>query len=783
MPVYTSHDEEYPVPYGYPSTGSCYVNGIEYFFSSLKVVNKLNQPSSFEVNLMDVTSSDTNIAYGMPIMFFVGNKLFLKGRMDRPKFMTDGYANIKGLGMEASLKDKIVSALTSATAYGTNRFQYTNANSDLIVKELCSLNGDGVTPWVVTPLTNEDFGDISMRFENVDKMNALATLSDSCTNSVGSSFDWWISQDVNEAPSAYATDYFNISSRRGVSSPTYTFYVSGDDQQNAVSTDREIDYEATATYVNVNGYGDGINQLRTSCFNNTGDGVSTPRYTLTTQAITATYTGNVTVADSSKLTAGTAIMGEERVTFTVVNGTTINISARGAGSTTATTHPHGIYIANWIDPAESNIANWEVGSAMKTQDRKEISLDATNIIDLDTLQLIATRTLLDRMNVPERITLNPEDPFDATTNMNLGDAVTIVDADTGLNGTYRIVSEELDVDGDGNLTVTYEVSNRHLYLLESMNQIKATGQNEAVASQGATNIDSVHETDNMENESSPTSNPAPGALDIYFSIPGDVKAINKVLLSYKLEKPKVWSKTAETTTTTASNEPESLSVWYDVGTEIDTSGSNQFITLNAVPGALGTIPNGWTVSMQIFNKTGGAEVYYMKLLNLTQSTTLFTQENDQFSIGDNSQVTWKRYFSTTEIATSDQIQLKIYSGTIGTDAAKTTFGGFGFWLIPTVPQAHTHTVDYDLDTRTYGTTDIRIFTTDDASSAPTWTERTSAIETVLGRALNSSENSTENDIDVTQYFMSTGWKGVRIVSNGNCRCKTQITTKVFIQSR
>jgi len=741
MPVYTTDDEEYPVPYGIPSTATCYINGTEYFFQSFKVINKLNQPSSFEVSLMDVTSSDTNVAYGMPIMFFIGNKLFLKGRMDRPKFMTDGYANVKGLGMEAALKDKIVTALTSpATAYGTNRFQYTNVNSNTIVNQICSLNGDGVAPWVVQPLVNTNFGLLSMRFENVDKMTAAATVSDSCTNDVGSSYDWWISQDINEAPNAFATDYFNISTRRGISSPTYTFYVSGDNLQNAVSTDREQDYESTATYVNINGYGDGINQIRTSCFNNTGDGVSSPRYTLTTQAVTATYKGNMTVAASSKLTAGIAIMGEERVTFTVVNGTTINLTARGTGSTTATTHPHGIYIANWIDPAESNIANWETGSAMKTQDRKEVSLDATNIIDIDTLQLIATRTLLDRMNVPERITLNPEDPFDATTNVNLGDAVTIVDADVGLNGTYRIVSEELDY-GDSGVTITYEVSNRHLYLLESMNQIKTTGQNEAVASQGATNIYMTGETDNCD---------ATHGLRIDFYIPDEAVALNKLKLTYKLEKYRIWASTAGHTH-----------------------------TLDIAAGGAHT----HDVTVAAHTHTFATPTHYHSVLDNSDETgdpEYINYGNQPLHSDSHIAIYWRH-----------ALYLPWYTNGGYNDQGGTSNSGGG--TTPTsTSTTHTHagnttsnsgalTYGISADPNAWGVSSL-VINVDNA------TDRAPALATAKGSALVVAQDGTEagSYMELSTYLaapLAGGWHYILITPDANCRIQADIYLQMFIRSR
>ena len=96
---------------------------------------------------------------------------------------------------------------------------------------------------------------------------------------------------------------------------------------------------------------------------------------------------------------------------------------------------------------------------------------------------------------------------------------------------------------------------------------------------------------------------------------------------------------------------------------------------------------------------------------------------------------------------------------------------------------HTHDVNYDINLKSYTTTDIRIYTTNDADGTPAWTERTAAIETALGRALNSSDEEIETNLNLTSFFSGTGFKGVRIVTNGNSRHKAQILGKVFIESK
>lgn len=101
----------------------------------------------------------------------------------------------------------------------------------------------------------------------------------------------------------------------------------------------------------------------------------------------------------------------------------------------------------------------------------------------------------------------------------------------------------------------------------------------------------------------------------------------------------------------------------------------------------------------------------------------------------------------------------------------------------TVPN-HTHDLAYSIATKSYTTTDISIYTTNDASvSSPTWTDRTSSIESALGRALRASNGSVEEGIDLTEFFSGTGWKGVRIAPNGNSRHKAQVVVKCYVQSK
>jgi hypothetical protein len=92
-------------------------------------------------------------------------------------------------------------------------------------------------------------------------------------------------------------------------------------------------------------------------------------------------------------------------------------------------------------------------------------------------------------------------------------------------------------------------------------------------------------------------------------------------------------------------------------------------------------------------------------------------------------------------------------------------------------------VAYDLAQQTYTSTDFKVWTSNDTSGSPTWTERTSAVETILGRSLYAGNNQSEVDLTLTSYFSSPGWKGIRLTTNGNSRIKAQVVIKCYVQSK
>lgn len=740
MPIDTSITEvttgeaEFPVPWGHDGEYSIYINGTtEYFYSSFKVVKKLNQMSSFEFMLEGVNrTDDTNVREGNTILFFLDTTLYFKGRIDKVQFQSDEYCTIKGYGMEVKLVDKQIASRTT----------YTNTASNTILQKVISQNDDGASPWILTEGTIENYGNISVRSEFDNKLQFAASVAQSCNNSSGLSYDWWVSQsdadkyDTNYF-NKYDTNYFNCTSYRGSATSVYTFYASGDDM-NCTFTQNEQDIQSLWNHVRVLGYGDGTNQISTSFYNATGDGTD-PEYTVTTSAIDLDDT-SLTIADGTKLSAsGTCILAEEQCTYTR-SGNTLTLT-RAQNSTTATVHPKGIYIADYIAPTE---AAAETGSSIKTYGLKKNTVTDVSIIDGDTLstskgtiQSVASKLLLEHLEPYTRITLNPMDPRYVLNNIMLGDKVTVVDSDTGLNGDFRIVGYELSYDDSGeNLVI--EVSNRKLYLIEQIQEIKKASTDLSAYMQGATNCYMTGETDNCD-----SSHP----LRIDFYMPDEAIAVNKVKLMYRLSK-------------------------HRIDSVITAAGSAHYHPLNI------SASGAHTHSLTGISATNESLHYH--------TATISDYGGSPVAVGIIPGTSGNLRFMSTQGNTSSQTinaSASTHTHTItgGTAASE---GHTHTGIATNNENIHTHALSYGIyDSGTYNNTDIAV--------SVDGTDRTAAIETLKGSALVYIENATENSTLTNDYmqlssYLSTpitgGWHYIIVTPNGNCRIAADLYIQCFLHS-
>ena len=183
----------------------------EYF----KVVKKQNQVSEFEVYIADIEASDkVFVKEFAEVLFLSEKKLILKGRIQKVAYETSYSCKITGFGMEAKLLDKEFDELSNTTATWSEakRAQYTNASAQTIAKELLSSASDGAATWIMNPALDgiflSDYGDTSIRFEYVNRLKALAGLTESLVDPTYQGvYEWGVSQSGVDD---YSLDSFNM---------------------------------------------------------------------------------------------------------------------------------------------------------------------------------------------------------------------------------------------------------------------------------------------------------------------------------------------------------------------------------------------------------------------------------------------------------------------------------------------------------------------------------------------------------------------------------------------
>lgn len=254
-----------------PGTDIVLINKANYTsnWESFRIVKKLSQLSEFECTLVGIEDADKinikedNIAY-----FFSENisNLMHKGTIKRVQYETEYDCTIKGYGMETLLDERNVNARNIE-----GKSVFTNTDSSAIIPILCSINDDGVSPFIMPISQNDNSGKISIRFDEETKLKALAAIAEQC------GFDWWITHVGDDL------DYFNIGLKATTSK--MTFYTGGDNQ-NCWKVNYERDVENMANYVIALGYGDGVNQLSETFYD------ATPTRTLLSGGVIPGYTSD-----------------------------------------------------------------------------------------------------------------------------------------------------------------------------------------------------------------------------------------------------------------------------------------------------------------------------------------------------------------------------------------------------------------------------------------------------------------------------------------------------------
>jgi len=479
---------------GLEDTDTMWINNvgtwIEFpYFDYFKISKKQNQMSEFELQLFDIsTAQKAYFKEQAEVLFFCGTSMVLKGRIQTIEYKSSYEIIAKGYGMEVKLLDK------QFIDENENRVQYDNISAKNIVTEINS----NILTTQSSGIFADDFGNISMRYEYANRLNALGKTADAMD------YYWWVSQTSNDN---YNVDYLNVASNQGETSSQKTF----DLTNNTTVIEQNRDTNNLINYVNALGYGDGINQI------------STYVYAASTQS--SFLSNNITATDSTISCSsipfnatGSVRIAKEIVNYAGTSSTALTGCSRGIGST-AKAHNKLCYIEQNFTTTSA-----QTGSSIQIYGLMDHTLIDKTIINEETLEVIASGYLSDRKEPIQIIKLSSDEPL-TDAQLNIGDNVTVTSSEANIDGDYRIVSQEF-TDNYGSLEMNTEVSNRSLEFIEQMQKSREESESMAKYMQGATNIYALTETENCD---------ATHPLNIRFFVPNETKAINKVLLSFKMK--------------------------------------------------------------------------------------------------------------------------------------------------------------------------------------------------------------------------------------------------------
>jgi len=498
-------------------------NHYEYF----RVKKRQNQSSEFEIKIYDIsTAQKAYFKEQAKVLFFAGETMILKGIIQNIEYSSAYEVIATGIGMEAKLLNK------QFIKSGDNRVQYSNTSAQTIASEI----NDFTLTTASSGLWASDFGNISMRFEHANKLNALAKTADAID------YYWWISQTSSDN---YAKNYLNIASNQGETSSQKTFALGS----TSTKTSQEKDIANVVNYVYGLGYGDGVNQLKTSVY------AASTQSSFLASNITATDS-SIGLVDSSDFDAtGSARIAEEQFTYAGISSNTLTGCTRGVNSTTAKPHNKLCYVEQHFDSDSP-----QTGSSIQTYGLMDHSLIDKSIIDLETLEVISSGYLSDRKTPIIRIKITSDEPL-TDASLNIGDNVTVTDAEANISGDYRIVGMEY-TSNYGVLSLEIEVSNKSLEFVEQMSKAKQDAEDMQKYMQGATNLYAITETSEGD---------ASNYVNIRFFMPSEAVAMNKVLLNFKMKPIKTFQTVADSDTDNDISGTKSNSTWEDTGGSVNVT--------------------------------------------------------------------------------------------------------------------------------------------------------------------------------------------------------------------
>ena len=256
------------------------------------------------------TAQKLVVKKGNTFKLFSNHTLYMKGEFTKVTYNSNLSANFEASGVTATKMKRVQS----------ERLEYTNTPTSTIVTALAG----GVAN--VTVGTNDNFGNVTIRAEYTNYLNAIRQLADKCIDVTNQNkYNWY--ESWGTAP--YDTDYINFDDYEGSTSSQYTFSITGSGS-NIIKTTRSEDIGRLANEIYYLGYGDGVNQLKTRIFHatnnrtylNGGDAWLTAAIAIDATSCTVNSNAGFTVADVIKI-------DDEEITLSGVDGdgVTLNFTA------------------------------------------------------------------------------------------------------------------------------------------------------------------------------------------------------------------------------------------------------------------------------------------------------------------------------------------------------------------------------------------------------------------------------------------------------------------------
>jgi len=740
---------------------------------SFSVKKKQNQINEFEVKLFDVTTAQKEyFKEQADVLFFSGTTMILKGRIQTIEYGSAFEVIARGFGSgEAKLLD------SQFIKSGDNRVQYTNESAQTIATDInTDLNDNPILTTASSGLFDTDYGNISMRFEHANRLNAIGKLSEAID------YDWWVSQTSSDS---YKEDFINIASYRGATSSQKTF----ETNTNAIRISQERDITSLSNFVRILGYGDGVNQLQTTTY------AGSTQSSILNANISSTDNSILLLDASDFDPTGTARIAEEQLTYAGISSNTLTGCTRGINST-ARPHLKNCYIEQFFPVTSS-----QTGSSIKTYGLMDDVLIDKTLMDLETAELIASKRLLERKDPIERITIKPDEPFEDVALLDIGDKITVTDSEANIDGDFRIVGINY-INNYGDLDLELEVSNRSLEFIEQMKKQREEEQNLGKYMQGSTNIYQVSLAENCDTNYN---------LDLRFYIPEDAVAINKLRLNYKVRPYRIYHSSTpsggghttpsgggHTTpsgggSTSGSKTPTATSgtsIWstYTVCYDDHHNMSLCYVYENLVGS-----PSLYTTRGEVLgaNMTGVAATVDLTM-ELPSGATL--SEGNQsvnnntvrsYTSGQtsasNSSGWFKAYDDNYDCTYGSGILQNVYSHTHGSHNHSTPNHTHTVSDHTHTVSNHSHSVTYGINETASGCSDIAVYI--ETSDGGGFTDCTTSLESQYGTL----STSGEQNLDLINYsgvtFTPGNWITISIRPTNKCRIEGSAYIQVFIESK